>query len=57
MREFVEDILINKLNGFFLILYGNDHIVLGKIVESLTNFLVGLFVILRVIPKRIRKEW
>ena len=54
MSDFLQDRLINKLNGYYLILYANDHLKMAKTTECLNNCLVFFLVSVHLIPSRIR---
>ena len=54
VSNFLQDKLINKLNGYFLILYANDNIKLAWIVEQMNDAVVYCLVISKLIPSRRR---
>ncbi|MGA1867895.1 MAG: hypothetical protein ACMUJM_05035 [bacterium] len=54
LRDFLQDRLINKLNGYFLILYANDNIKLAWVVERMNNVVVFILVVSHLIPSRRR---
>jgi len=54
LREFLQDRLINKLNGYFLILYANDNIKTAWVVERMNNTVVFFLVTSHLIPPRRR---
>ena len=43
-KKLFEDLLLNKLNGYYLILYGNNHQFLAKMVFGLTQATVFILV-------------
>jgi hypothetical protein len=50
--NFLQDWLINKLNGYFIILYATDHLRLAWMTERMNNVLVFFLVFIRLIPPR-----
>ena len=54
LSNFFQDWLINKLNGYFLILYANDYFRLAWITEQINNFFVFFLVSIHFIPPRRR---
>jgi hypothetical protein len=54
LNNFLQDWLINKLNGYFIILYSNNHYRLAKMMENLNDMLVLFLIILHFIPPRRR---
>jgi len=52
-KNFFEDFLLNKLNGYYLILYGKNHHRLAKLVFLFEQTVVYLLVVTRLIPPRI----
>lgn len=54
LREFLQDRLINKINGYFLILYANDNVRMAWVVERMNNVMVFFLVTSRLIPPRRR---
>ncbi|MGA1825335.1 MAG: hypothetical protein ACMUIP_11810 [bacterium] len=54
VSNFLQDWLINKLNGFFLICYANGHIGLASIIEQINDLLVLFLVFTHLIPRRQR---
>ena len=52
--NFLQDWLINKLNGYFIILYANDYTKLAGMIEGLNETLVFFLVFLHFIPPRRR---
>lgn len=54
VSDFLQDKVINKLNGYFLISYANDNIKLAWILERMNNAVVFCLVVSRLIPSRRR---
>ena len=54
LSNFLQDKLINKLNGYFLVLYANDNIRLAGVVEKMNDAIVFCLVVSRLIPSRRR---
>lgn len=54
LSNFLQDRVINKLNGYFLIFYAADHTRLAWMIECMNDFLVFLLVFIRLIPPRRR---
>jgi len=54
MNNFLQDWLINKMNGYFILLYANDHYKMAWIVEHMNNLVVFALVFSRLIPPRRR---
>ncbi|MGA1842608.1 MAG: hypothetical protein ACMUIU_18490 [bacterium] len=54
LSNFLQDWLINKLNGYFIILYATDHFMLAWMTERMNNVLVFCLVFIRLIPPRRR---
>ena len=54
LSNFLQDWLINKLNGYFIILYATDHCVLAWVTEQVNDVIVSLFVFIHLIPPRRR---
>ncbi len=54
LRDFLEDYCINKLNGYFLILYASGHLKLAWAVKITNNVVVSVLVFMRLIPARRR---
>lgn len=52
-RRILEDLIINKLYGYYLILCGNDHNLLAKITFQLIQKLICLMVFTHLIEPRI----
>lgn len=52
--NFFQDWLLNKLNGYFLILYAQDHYILAWITKYMNNIVVFILVSFRLIPPRFR---
>ena len=54
LGNFLQDWLINKLNGYFMILYATDHFILAWFTEHMNSFLVFFLVLMHLIPPRRR---
>ena len=54
LSNFLQDSFINKINGYFIILYATDHIILARIMEHMNDLVVFLLVFLHFIPPRRR---
>lgn len=54
MADFLQDGLINKLNGFFIRLYATEHFKLASTMESINDLFVFLLVVTAMIPPRRR---
>ena len=54
LSNFLQDWLINKLNGYFIILYASDHFKLARMMGNVNDVLVLFLVFLHLIPERIR---
>lgn len=54
LSNFLQDWLINKLNGYFIILYATDHFMLAWMTERMNNALIFCLVFIRLIPPRRR---
>ena len=54
MSKVLQDWLINKLNGYFIILYGNDYLVFAGIMEGMNNLVASFLLIMHAIPPRRR---
>jgi len=52
LSNFLQDWLINKLNGYFIILYATDHWVLAWVTERVNDVIVSFFVLIHLIPPR-----
>ena len=48
-----EDFLLNKLNGYYLILYGNNRRFLAELVFRFGRVVVSFMIFIRLIPPRI----
>ena len=57
LRELLEDRLINKLNGYFLILYANDDMKLATVVEIMNDALIFCLVHAHLISARRRLKF
>jgi hypothetical protein len=56
-KRLLEDFLLNKLNGYYLILYSYNHYLLAKLVFLLGRAVVSLLVFARLIPPRIQLSY
>ena len=56
MSNFLQDVVINKLNGLYLILYANDMRGAALCMYFLNHTLVHCMVFLGLIPPRIRRR-
>jgi uncharacterized membrane protein len=54
MSNFLEDVVINKLNGYYLIMYANDMRISALCMYCLSKTFVHVLVLLRLIPPRIK---
>ena len=54
MRNFLQDWLINKMNGYFILLYATDHFRMAWIVGHMNDLVVFVLVLSRLIPPRRR---
>jgi len=54
ISDFLQDYVINKLNGYFLNLYGTGHLRLAWIAERANDLVVFMLVCMRLIPARRR---
>jgi hypothetical protein len=54
MDDFLQDWLINKLNGYFIRLYADEHFKLASMMENMNDLLVFLLVVFNIIPPRRR---
>ena len=54
VSNFLQDKLINKLNGYYLILYANDNIKSAWLIDHMNDAVVFCLVISRLIPSRRR---
>jgi len=54
MTDFLQDRLINKLNGYFLRLYATEHFKLASTMKAINNLVVFLLVVTAMIPPRRR---
>lgn len=52
-RKLLEDFLINKLYGYYLILNGNEHYFASKILFLFCRIIVAFLVFTHLIPPRI----
>lgn len=51
-ESFFEDFLMNKLNGYYLILHGNDRYLLADLVFLLGKIIVNFLTVAHLIPPR-----
>ena len=51
-RRILEDFLLNKLNGYYLILSGNDHPLASRLVFQFSQVIIALMVFAHLIPPR-----
>ena len=56
LSNFLQDRLINKLNGYFIILYATGHIRLAGLAERVNDCLVFMLVFAHLIPARRRLQ-
>jgi hypothetical protein len=56
MSNFLQDVVINKLNGFYLILYAKDMRRAALFLYCLNHTFVHCMVFLGLIPPRIRRR-
>ncbi len=54
MQDFLQDKLINKLNGYYLLLYANDKRIKAACVACINHTFVYMLVFLKLIPPRIK---
>ncbi|MGA1868227.1 MAG: hypothetical protein ACMUJM_06740 [bacterium] len=54
ISDFLQDKLINKLTGYYLLSYGNHNIKLAWFLEKMNNAVVFCLVVLKLIPARRR---
>lgn len=54
MSNFLQDVVINKLNGYYLIMYANDKRISALCIYCLNKTFVSFLVLLRLIPPRIK---
>jgi hypothetical protein len=52
-KDFFEDFLLNKLNGYYLILHGNNHYFLAELVFLLGKTTIYFLTAARLISPRI----
>ena len=52
--NFLQDWLINKLNGYFLIIYASGHPKMAWIAEQINEALVFSLVLFHLIPPRLK---
>jgi hypothetical protein len=52
-KRLFEDFLLNKLNGYYLILHGKNHYRLAKLVFLFEQTVVYFLVLTHLIPPRI----
>jgi len=53
-KRFFEDFIINKLNGYYLILYGHEYRFTSELVFRFTRVVVACMVFSHLIPPRYR---
>jgi hypothetical protein len=56
MSNFLQDVVINKLNGYYLIMYANDRRISALCIYYLNQTFVHFMVFLRLIPPRIKSD-
>ncbi|MGA1843004.1 MAG: hypothetical protein ACMUIS_00390 [bacterium] len=56
MSNFLQDVVINKLNGYYLILCANDRKTAALFMYCINQTAVYFMVFLRLIPPRIRRR-
>jgi len=56
MSNFFEDFVINKLNGYYLILYAKDRKTAALCMYCINHIAVYFMVFLGLIPPRIRRR-
>jgi hypothetical protein len=54
LNDLFEDWLINKLNGYFLLLYSSGHTNIAWIAEHINDLIIYSLVKTRLIPPRNR---
>ncbi|MGA1869557.1 MAG: hypothetical protein ACMUJM_13545 [bacterium] len=54
LSDFLQDWLINKLNGYFMMLYANEYFRMARITEHMNSFLIFFLVFFHFIPPRRR---
>ena len=54
MGDFLQDWMINKLNGYFIRLYADEHFKLALVMEKMNDLFVFLLVVINIIPPRRR---
>lgn len=54
LSNFLQDWLINKLNGYFITLYANEHYKLAYVTERFNSLLVFSLALVHLIPDRRR---
>ena len=52
-KRLFEDFLLNKLNGYYLILYGNDHHLLARLLFTFGQIAIYFLTLTRLISPRI----
>jgi hypothetical protein len=53
-KRIFEDLIINKLNGYYLFLFGHELYYTSELIFIFTQMLVTAFVFARLIPPRRR---
>jgi len=56
MRNFLQDWVINKLNGYYLMLYANDKKIMAGCLAFINYSIVSIMVVLKLIPPRIKSR-
>jgi hypothetical protein len=56
MSNFLQDFVINKLNGYYLILYAKDRKTAALCMYCINHVAVYFMVFLGLIPPRIRRR-
>jgi hypothetical protein len=54
MQNFLEDKVINRLNGYYLLLYANDRKIIAFFINCFNSTFVSFIVFFRLIPPRIK---
>ena len=55
-KRLFEDFFINKLYGYYLILYGNDHLFLARIIFIFSQKAICFLIFTRLIEPRIHSK-
>ena len=56
ISAFIEDTIINKLNGYYLQVYASGHTKLANSIIFLSLLFVNIMAFLHVIPSRIKSR-